>query len=183
MTIAVPPTSPLAYLATAGDPTSRRAAAREALRMVEVDWAPRPVPRAYLDLPRFDDEDESAAWDMAAQVLGAADPYDVDAVGSVKLGDHVGHALTVHDLRVRPLTEVEIAEDPDRTVGAYLVLAISVGGSTEQQVAFTGSPRVIAPLLHAWATGRLPITGQIVEVGRAKGKRSAPLAFVSEQPF
>lgn len=180
MTIAATPGSVLARLVGALTPDDRRRAAREALERVDVDWAPRPVPRAFLDLPRITVDTDDAAWDIAAQVLGAADPFSPDALESVKLGDRTGKAVTVHDLRVRPLSAAEVAEDPERTIGAYLMLAVSFPPNDTQQVAFTGSPRIVAPLVYAWAAGRLPITGTVVEVGTASGKRSAPLAFVQD---
>lgn len=183
MPLPVPVTSPLAFLLTAGSAEDRRVAARAALELVEVDWAPRPVPRAFCDLPRADLDDEDVAWDIAARVLGSADPYSADAAAGRKLGDLVNQTVVVHDIRVRALTDVEIAEDPTRSIGAYLMLAISVPPSDEQMVAFSGSPRVIAPLIYAYAKGDLPLRGTIIELGSGKGKRSAPLAFVVEAPF
>ncbi|MHB1488257.1 MAG: hypothetical protein ACYCZM_11995, partial [Acidimicrobiales bacterium] len=88
MTIdALPDTSVLANLVKAATPAERRQWAKMALELVDVDWAPRPVPRAFLDLPRMEDNDEDAAWDIAARVLASPDPYDVDAAGKTKLSE------------------------------------------------------------------------------------------------
>lgn len=184
MTLPVlPDTSVLANLIKAPTPEERRQWARMALELVDVDWAPRPVPRAFLDLPRAQDDDEDIAWDIAARVLASGDPYDTDAAGKIKLSELVGENLIVHDLRVQPVSPIDMEDDPTRRVGAYLVLAVSKPGDTDQTVAFTASPRVVAPLLYAYAKGDMPIEGTVIEIGSGKGKRSAPLAFVVERPF
>lgn len=180
---ALPDTSVLTQLIRSTSPEERRVAARAALELVEVDWAPRPVPRAFLDLPRMDDDDEDVSWDIAARVLASGDPYDADAAGKLKLSELAGEKIVVHDLRVQSISAADLEDDPDRRVGAYLVLAVSKPGDTDQTVAFTASPRIVAPLLYAFACGHLPITGSIIEIGKGRGKRSAPLAFVVEQAF
>lgn len=173
----------LAALVTAETPKARLAAARAALEMVEVDWAPRPVPRAFTELPLAADADDDIGWEIAARVLGSADPYSPQAAGRLSLSDLVGRKVTVHDLRVHPLTAADLEEDPDRRVGAYLDLAVSVDDSEDQVIASSSSPRVVAPLIHAYAHGALPLTGTVIQIAPARGKRSAALAFVVEQPF
>lgn len=180
---ALPDTSVLANLMRASTPEERRQWARMALELVDVDWAPRPVPRAFLDLPRSDDDDEDVAWEIAARVLASSTPYDAGAAGKLKLSELTGQKIVVHDLRVQPVSAADIEDDPDRRVGAYLVLAVSKPGDTDQVVAFTSSPRVVAPLMYAYAAGELPIEGTVTEIAKGKGKRSAPLAFVIERPF
>lgn len=179
----LPDTSVLANLLKAPSPEEKRQWARMALELVDVDWAPRPVPRAFLDLPRAEDDDEDVAWDIAARVLASSTPYDAEAAGKVKLSELAGQKLVVHDLRVQPISTADLEDDPTRRVGAYLVLAVSRPGETDQTVAFTASPRVVAPLIYAFARGDMPIEGSVVTIGKGKGKRSAPLAFVVQRPF
>lgn len=179
----LPDTSVLHRLVTATDPTARGELAKMALERIEVDGFPRPIPRAFLDLPKWDENDEDIAWDIAARVLGSETPYDKEAAGKEKLSELVGRKVTVHQLGVKALTPADIADDPTRGVGAYLVLSISLDDNPDQTVAFTGSPRIITPLLYAYARGELPISGTVIEVAAGKGKRSAPLAFVIERPF
>jgi hypothetical protein len=173
----------LAELVTAPTPKARLAAARRAMGLVEVDWAPLPVPACFAELPVADDDDEGIGWEIAARVLGSANPYSADAAGRLQLSALIGRKLTVHELRVHPLTPADVEEDPDRRIGAYLDLAVSVDDDEDQVIASSGSPRVIAPLVHAYATGGLPITGTVIAVAPARGKRSAPLAFVVEEPL
>jgi hypothetical protein len=180
---ALPETSILRQLVTATDPARRRQLARSALELVEVEGYHRPIPRAFLDLPKAGEDDESVSWDIAARVLASDTPYDPDAADKEKLSKLVGRKVTVHQLATKALTAADIEDTPTRGIGAYLVLSISVADNPDQTVAFTGSPRIITPLLYAYARGELPITGTVIEVGRAKGKRSAPLAFVVERPF
>jgi hypothetical protein len=184
MTIdALPDTSVLANLVKAATPIERRQWAKMALELVDVDWAPRPVPRAFLDLPRMEETDEDAAWDIAARVLASSDPYAIDAAGKTKLSELVGHRVTVHAVGVRPISPADLETDPTRRIGAYLALEISVDDDQDHTLAFSGSPRVVTPLLYAYAKGDLPIQGTIAEIVPARGKKSAVLAFVVEQPF
>lgn len=186
----MPPTSAMAKFVKATTVEERLTAARHALEFVEVPWAPRPVPRAFLDLPRAEDDDEDVAWEIAARTMATGDPFSAEATKAAKLGEYVGQQVTVHDLRVRALSAADLEDDPDRKIGAYLVLDVSVGDPPRRDVAFTSSPRVVTPLLTAWATNQLPISGTIMEVAKARGKRSAPLGFVrdpipgtGEEPF
>lgn len=173
----------LAALVTAPTRESRLAAARAALELVEVDWAPRPVPSVFMELPLAADADDDIGWEIAARVLGSADPYSAEAAGRLQLSALIGRKVTVHELRVHPLTAADIEEEPDRRVGAYLDLAVSVDNGDDQVIASTSSPRVVAPLVHAYAHGKLPLTGTVIQIAPARGKRSAALAFVVEQPF
>lgn len=179
----LPGTSVLANLVRATTPVEKRQWARAALELVDVEWAPRPVPRAFLDLPRMDDTDDDAAWDIAARVLASATPYAVDAAGKEKLSELVGRKVTVYELGVRAVSPADLEDDPTRRLGAYLALDIAIDDQPDHTLAFTGSPRVVAPLLHAYAAGELPIQGTIAEIVPARGKKNAVIAFVVERPF
>lgn len=174
------PVSAAQALGTEVEPRHRLVVARYALDRVEHPDFLRPIPRVFATLPRAATDDEDVAWDIASRGLGSADPMTAAAGTGPKLGDMVGESVTVHDLAVRPLTEADLAEDPDRRIGGYLVLDVTTGASSEHQVLFTGSPQVIAPVVFAYCRGLLPHSWFVVEVAAAKGKRSAPLGLRDE---
>lgn len=84
------------------------------------------------------------------------------------------------ELLGRPMIVREVHFNPSKTEngpGFYAVCNLADPESGEVTTRHIGGWRPMAQLLAAWASGSLPITAKVIEVGAARQGQSAPLGL------
>lgn len=160
----------------APDITAKRALARWAVTAAEVPGFDKPVPPFFFDLD-WDDDNESAIDSILADIALAEDISTVaDKRESRKLMDLVDQPITVLGIRAAR------GDLEDSRWGAYLRVTASVNGG-KPELFFVSSAQVTVTLWRLHVEGKLPASGQMVEVAAAKKGQSAPLGFRVEEAF
>lgn len=173
---ALPESNTLALALAAKTPEEKAKAQSLAGNYTTSPQFPEPVPQFFLELPFGGDNDELT--DRMALALLTSDDPDKDALQSDSLAfrDLVGHAVTVHDLRVMP-------GGMESGWNAYLILDITMDNDPTHKLANTGAKKPVTRLAQAWAAGEMPVTGRVVEIATRTNSGNKPLAFIVETPL
>lgn len=172
----LPKNSPLAKVASAKTPADREKAKALAGNYVSDAYFKEAVPAFFLDLPHGDDND--AITDrIALNALVAENPDQLaEESGSTAMRDLVNVPIVVWDIRA-------MAGGMDSGWKAYLIFDFTRGNDDFHEVGNTGAKQIVVRLARAFAEGRLPIKGRVVEIGRGSSSGNKPLAFIAEEDF
>ena len=172
----LPKNSPLALVAKAKTPADRQKAMSLAGNYVSNEYFREPVPAFFLDLPHGDSTDEITDR-IALAALVAENPDQLAAEsGSTAMRDLVNIPIVVWDIRA-------MAGGMDSGWKAFLIFDFTRGNDDYHEVGNTGAKQIVVRLARAYAEGRLPLKGRVVEISRGGSGGNKPLAFVAEEDF
>jgi len=140
------------------------------------DYFKQPVPAFFLDLPHGDDNEEISDRIALANLVAENPDQAATESGTVAMKDLVNVPVVVWDLRA-------MAGGMESGWQAYLILDITRGNDDFHEVANTGAKQVVVRLARAYAEGKLPVKGRVVEIGRGGSSGNKPLAFICEEEF
>lgn len=130
-------------------------------------------------IPEYDDPDE-----IQRAIIGRILTADtVDQVfgdqGTVSSKDMIDVPIRVMDCRIMRSSYVD--DDPS-AFGAYIVVDFAyLAGDRQGEVGVmtTGARKIMAQMVVAKIKGFLPADVKVIEAGKAKGAKSAPLAMTA----
>lgn len=173
---AVPATNVLSLVASAKTDADREKAKSLAGNYTTSEYFREAVPAFFLDLPHGDDSD--AITDRIAMAALVAENPDAlaEGGGSTAMRDLVNVPIVVWDIRA-------MAGGMDSGWKAYLIFDFTRGNDDLHEVGNTGAKQIVVRLARAFADGKLPIKGRVVEISRGNSGGNKPLAFIAEEDF
>ena len=172
----LPKGSPLALVASAKTDAQREKAKALAGNYTTSPYFKEAVPAFFLDLPHGDDNDTMTDR-IALNALVAENPDQLAEGGtSMAMRDLVNVPIVVWDIRA-------MAGGMDSGWKAYLIFDFTRGNDDFHEVGNTGAKQIVVRLARAFAEGKLPLKGRVVEISRGTSSGNKPLAFIAEEDF
>jgi hypothetical protein len=172
----LPKNSALAAVRSAQTDADRQKARFLAGQYTTDDYFTEPVPAFFLDLPHGDQNDEISDRIALANLVAEDPDRAAQEAGTTALKDLVNIPIVVWDVRA-------MRGGLESGWNAYLILDFTRGNDDWHEVGNTGAKQVVVRLARAFADGRLPIKGRVIEIARGGSSNNKPLAFIAEEDF